>query len=118
MHRLQSPLKGEGGQPAQRLKHQAQSSGGTVIKPLVGEQGVGPSDAAVVTPVDGSSRGIAIANGLATGLSDDPYVMTLAAIETLTGGILSSRLTAADLDMQTFYGGSAAGYTDYPFLEV
>ena len=32
--------------------------------------------------------------------------MTLAAIETLTGGILSSRLTAADLAMQTFFGGS------------
>ena len=32
--------------------------------------------------------------------------LTLAAIETLTGGILSSRLTAADLDMETFFGGS------------
>ena len=32
--------------------------------------------------------------------------MSLAAIETLTGGILSSRLTAADLAMQTFFGGS------------
>lgn len=32
--------------------------------------------------------------------------MTLAAIETLTGGILSSRLTAADHDMETFFGGS------------
>ena len=39
MHRLQSPLKGEGGQPAQRLKHQAQSSGGTVIKPAPAPRG-------------------------------------------------------------------------------
>ena len=31
--------------------------------------------------------------------------MTLATLETLTGGILSSRLTAADLDMETFIGG-------------
>lgn len=32
--------------------------------------------------------------------------MTLATIETLTGGILSSRLTAADLNMATFFGGN------------
>ncbi|MFY0612196.1 MAG: CinA family nicotinamide mononucleotide deamidase-related protein [Hyphomicrobiaceae bacterium] len=32
--------------------------------------------------------------------------MTLATIETLTGGILSSRLTAADLNMETFFGGN------------
>ena len=34
------------------------------------------------------------------------HAMTLATIETLTGGILSSRLTAADLDMDIFIGGS------------
>src|SRR5262249_38894625 len=59
--------------------------GCTVIKPIVNEnheeQREGPSDAAVVTPVLGSSRGLAIANGLATGLRDDPYLMTLAAID-------------------------------------
>ena len=55
--------------------------GGTIIKPLVGPRGIGPSDAAVVTPVDGSTRGLAIANGIANGLADDPYVMTLAAID-------------------------------------
>jgi len=55
--------------------------GGSVIKPLVGPGGEGPSDAAVILPVAGSSRGLAIANGLATGLRDDPYLMTLAAID-------------------------------------
>ncbi|MHC5001497.1 MAG: phosphoribosylformylglycinamidine synthase subunit PurS [Planctomycetota bacterium] len=55
--------------------------GGSVVKPLVGPRGRGPSDAAVVRPVAGSSRGLAIANGLATGLRHDPYVMTLAAID-------------------------------------
>lgn len=55
--------------------------GRTVTKPLVGPQQSGPSDAAVITPVEGSSRGLAIACGLATLLRDDPYLMTLAAID-------------------------------------
>ncbi len=55
--------------------------GGSVIKPLVGPAGEGPSDAAVITPVLGSSRGLAIGNGLCTLWSDDPYQMSLAAID-------------------------------------
>jgi phosphoribosylformylglycinamidine synthase len=55
--------------------------GATVVKPLVGTSGEGPSDGAVITPVLGSSRGLAVACGLATGLRDDPYLMTLAAID-------------------------------------
>jgi phosphoribosylformylglycinamidine synthase len=55
--------------------------GGSVITPLVGPDGEGPSDAAVILPVPGSTRGLAVANGLATGLRDDPQVMTLAAID-------------------------------------
>ena len=55
--------------------------GGSVIKPLVGVGSGGPSDGAVIRPVPGSDRGLAIANGLATGLCADPYVMTLAAID-------------------------------------
>ncbi|MDY7110477.1 MAG: AIR synthase-related protein, partial [Planctomycetota bacterium] len=55
--------------------------GRSVLKPLVGGEGEGPGDAAVITPVRNSMRGLAIANGLATGLKDDPYVMTLAAID-------------------------------------
>lgn len=38
-------------------------------------------DAAVITPVLGSSRGLAIGNGLATGWQRDPYLMALAAID-------------------------------------
>ena len=55
--------------------------GGSVIKPLVGEAGEGPGDASVIRPVPGSDRGLAIANGLATGLAEDPYAMALAAID-------------------------------------
>jgi phosphoribosylformylglycinamidine synthase subunit PurSL len=54
--------------------------GRTIIKPLTGPHD-GPSDAAVVTPVEGSTRGLGIACGLATMLRDDPYLMTLAAID-------------------------------------
>jgi len=55
--------------------------GATAVKPMVGPRGEGPSDSAVVLPVAGSKRALAIANGLATGLADDPYVMALAAID-------------------------------------
>jgi len=40
--------------------------GRTVVKPLVGP-GQGPSDAAVIEPVPGAGRGLAISQGLATG---------------------------------------------------
>ena len=60
--------------------------GNTVGKPLVGPMGEGPSDAAVIEPVPGSGRGLAIACGLATHIGDparggDPYRMALAAID-------------------------------------
>lgn len=55
--------------------------GGSVIKPLVGVGTGGPSDGAVIKPSEKSQRGLAIANGLATGLAADPYVMGLAAID-------------------------------------
>jgi len=55
--------------------------GASVLKPLVGAHADGPGDAAVILPVAGSSRGLAIANGLATGLCADPYFMGLAAID-------------------------------------
>lgn len=60
--------------------------GNTVVKPLAGPREVGPSDASVLCPVPGSSRGIAIACGLAPGIGDpaiggDPYQMALAGID-------------------------------------
>lgn len=54
--------------------------GGSVIKPLAGP-GAGPGDAAVVQPLQDSTRGLAVANGLATGLAADPYWMGLAAVD-------------------------------------
>ncbi|MEE2680845.1 MAG: phosphoribosylformylglycinamidine synthase subunit PurL [Planctomycetota bacterium] len=55
--------------------------GGSVVKPLVGPGEGGPSDAAVVRPILESSTGLAIGNGLATGLATEPYLMGLAAID-------------------------------------
>jgi len=55
--------------------------GNTVIKPLVGPKGIGPGDASVVEPVPGSGQGLSVGCGLVTGLSDDPYTMTIAAID-------------------------------------
>ncbi|MFT3686304.1 MAG: AIR synthase-related protein [Phycisphaerales bacterium] len=60
--------------------------GNTAVKPLVGPAQRGPSDASVLEPISGSGRGIAISQGLQTGLGDttiggDAYWMTLAAID-------------------------------------
>jgi phosphoribosylformylglycinamidine synthase len=60
--------------------------GGTVVKPLVGPAGRGPGDAAVIEPIPGSGRGVALSCGLQTPMGDperhgDPYLMALAAID-------------------------------------
>jgi len=55
--------------------------GATAVKPLTGPDRIGPSDAAVIQPKLDSTRGLAIANGLSTGLAADPYLMTIAAID-------------------------------------
>jgi phosphoribosylformylglycinamidine synthase subunit PurSL len=60
--------------------------GNTLTKPLVGPQGIGPSDASIVRPVPTSTRALAISQGLATQIGDpsrggDPYTMALAAID-------------------------------------
>ncbi len=60
--------------------------GNTILKPFVGPGGRGPGDAAVIEPVPGTGRGLAIACGMQTPVGDpaiggDPYQMTLAAID-------------------------------------
>jgi phosphoribosylformylglycinamidine (FGAM) synthase-like enzyme/phosphoribosylformylglycinamidine (FGAM) synthase PurS component len=64
--------------------HEVQSR--TAIKPLVGPLGRGPGDAAVIEPVPGSGRGLAIACGIHIASGDpaaggDPYEMALAGID-------------------------------------
>ncbi len=56
--------------------------GGSVIKPLVGITRDGPSDAAVITPVLGSWKGLALGCGINPNLGDlDPYRMAAHAID-------------------------------------
>ncbi|WP_166825256.1 phosphoribosylformylglycinamidine synthase subunit PurL [Thalassoroseus pseudoceratinae] len=55
---------------------------GSVVKPLVGVQNDGPSDAAVVRPLMTSNRGLVIACGMNPCFGDaDPYWMAAAAID-------------------------------------
>ena len=63
----------------QQYDHEVQ--GRSVIRPFCGPSGSAPSDAAVITPVRGSTKGLAIGSGLATALADDPYVIATAAID-------------------------------------
>jgi phosphoribosylformylglycinamidine synthase len=60
--------------------------GNVVAKPLVGPAGRGPGDAAVLEPVPGTGRGIALSQGLQTPVGDpllggDAYLMVLAAVD-------------------------------------
>ncbi len=56
--------------------------GRTVVKPLVGVRADGPGDAAVVTPVRGSTRGLAVACGLNPRYGRlDPYAMAACVID-------------------------------------
>ncbi|MBV9230509.1 MAG: phosphoribosylformylglycinamidine synthase subunit PurL, partial [Chloroflexi bacterium] len=64
-----------------RYDHEVQ--GATVIKPLVGRAGNGPSDAAVLQPIlDGSAQGIVLSNGVNPLYGKiDPYHMALNAVD-------------------------------------
>jgi len=56
--------------------------GGSVLKPLVGRESDGPSDATVIRPLLNSERGLIIANGINPKYSDiDPYWMATSAID-------------------------------------
>lgn len=60
--------------------HEVQA--GTIIKPLVGVQEDGPADAAVIMPVPGQYRGVAVGCGIAPRYSDiDTYWMMAAVID-------------------------------------
>jgi phosphoribosylformylglycinamidine synthase len=64
--------------------------GATVLKPLVGTQLDGPGDAAVIAPIFGSWRGIALGCGIQPRLGDlDPYRMAAAAIDEAVRNVVS-----------------------------
>ncbi|MEE9912122.1 MAG: phosphoribosylformylglycinamidine synthase [Deltaproteobacteria bacterium] len=56
--------------------------GGSVVKPLVGAQNDGPSDAGIVRPILDSMEGVVVAHGICPRYSDiDAYHMTACAID-------------------------------------
>ena len=56
--------------------------GRSVVKPLTGKHNDGPSDAAVLTPILGSSQGVALANGLCPQFTErDPREMAKLAVD-------------------------------------
>ena len=70
--------------------------GGSVIKPLVGAQNDGPSDAAVVRPLLSSMEGVVVAHGICPRYSDiDTYHMTACAIDE---AIRNAVAVGADID--------------------
>jgi phosphoribosylformylglycinamidine synthase len=70
--------------------------GGSVIKPMVGAQNDGPSDAGIVRPLLGSMEGVVVAHGICPRYSDiDTYAMTACAIDEAIRNAVS---VGADLD--------------------
>lgn len=56
--------------------------GGNVIKPMVGKNNDGPSDAAIIRPVLDSPKGVIISNGICPRYGEvDPYWMAASAID-------------------------------------
>ena len=70
--------------------------GGSVIKPLVGAENDGPSDAAIIRPILDSTEGVVVAHGICPRYSDiDTYHMTACAIDE---AIRNAVAVGADLD--------------------
>jgi phosphoribosylformylglycinamidine synthase len=56
--------------------------GGNVLKPLLGKNNDGPSDAAIIRPILGSDMGVIVSNGINPKYGDiDPYWMAASAID-------------------------------------
>lgn len=65
--------------------------GRSVVKPFSGAKDDGPTDAAVIQPVGGSSKGLVISNGLAPRYSDiDATAMTEASIDEAVRNLVAS----------------------------
>ncbi|MFK7767003.1 MAG: phosphoribosylformylglycinamidine synthase subunit PurL [Mariniblastus sp.] len=86
--------------------------GGSVIKPLVGIENDGPSDAAVVRPVLNSRRGLAISCGMNPLYGDlDTYHMATSAIDE---AIRNCVAVGADPSRIAILDNFCWGYTDRP----
>lgn len=85
---------------------------GSVVKPLVGAEHDGPSDAAVVRPLLDSPRGIAVACGMNPLLGDlDPYHMAACSIDEAVRNCVA---VGADPSRIGVLDNFCWGYTDRP----
>ena len=86
--------------------------GGVVLKPLVGANDDGPSDACIVTPVLGSERGIIVSNGINPKYSDiDPYHGAAAAIDEALRNVIA---VGGNLDRTALLDNFSWGNPDKP----
>lgn len=86
--------------------------GGSVIKPLVGANNDGPSDAAVIRPVLQSERGIALGCGMNPLFGDlDPYPMAASSIDEALRNVVA---VGGDPDRTGILDNFCWGYTDRP----
>ncbi|MBL4885468.1 MAG: phosphoribosylformylglycinamidine synthase subunit PurL [Planctomycetaceae bacterium] len=90
--------------------HEVQA--GSVVKPLVGVENDGPSDAAVVQPDWDSPRGLVISNGMNPHYGDlDPYRMATSAIDEAMRNCIA---TGADPNKIAILDNFCWGNTDRP----
>jgi phosphoribosylformylglycinamidine synthase len=86
--------------------------GGSVLKPLVGEQNDGPGDASIVRPVLNSNKGIIISNGCNPKYGViDPYHMAASAIDEAIRQIIA---VGGSLDQIALLDNFCWGNTDKP----
>ena len=94
----------------QQYDHEVQ--GGSVVKPLVGVENDGPSDAAVIRPVLSSRRGLVIGCGINPHFGDiDPYHMAASAIDE---AIRNCVAVGADPSRIAILDNFCWGHTDRP----
>ena len=87
-HILASPNVASKEWVIRQYDHEVQ--GGLVLKPLVGRENDGPSDACITTPVLGSRKGVIVANGINPKYGDiDPYHSAAAAIDEALRNIIA-----------------------------
>jgi phosphoribosylformylglycinamidine synthase len=86
--------------------------GGSVVKPLVGVANDGPSDAAVIAPVLGSWKGLAVGCGINPRYGDlDPYAMAALAIDEAARNVVA---VGADPSRIALLDNFCWGNTDRP----
>ncbi len=86
--------------------------GASAVKPLTGARNDGPSDAAVIAPVLGSSRGLVISCGMNPKYSDiDPYHMAASAIDE---ALRNQVAVGGSLDQVALLDNFSWGNTDKP----